>query len=388
MRIVGIETILLRCPEEEHPHPTASFVHEGSVLLRVFTDEGIIGIGEPSPYGGRLPELQRAIEERVKPDFLGKNPSEVAKLTRQRDYPEPLGLGNAAHNSAIAGMSQALWDIIGKAKNMPVYRLLNPGVEVKHRVRAYASGGMWYEWEDPQRLVEEALRCQAEGYTAWKLRPETPKPASHFERNQNPPPIDVHKFISIAEKLRDSVGDSMDLMVDAGCRFRDVEEARMVGAALHDLDFLLLEEPLPRKIEDYVRLRQLVSIPIAGGECFVSRKQAEKWICAGALNVLQPDGNLAGLHEVMAIAAIGQEHELPLVIHNWANDVSIAANVHLAAALPNCHLVEYNVTYNPLRTELVDDPFVPEDGFFYLSDKPGLGIELDEQALERFSFDG
>ena len=388
MQIKDIEVILLRCSiSDVYPHPIASFVSEGSMLVKVYTDDGVVGIGEPSPYGGALLDVKTIIETNIRPRFIGKNPFDVEILTTQNEFPEGFGYGNVPYNCAVAGISQALWDIIGKAMEMPVYRLLNRNGNYKDRVRAYASGGMTYETADYEILIDEVLQYKEMGYSAWKLRPYTPLNApSHMERNKKPPPVDIHKFISILERIRLAVGDGMDLMVDAGCRLQNIDEAVSVSQAMQELSFSFIEEPLPRVIEDYVELSKEIQIPIAGGECLVSRRQFRPWVDAGAYDILQPDGNLAGISEVMMIASMADAKGLPCIIHNWANDVSIAANVHLAAAIPNCPMVEYNVTYNPLRTELVMVPFIPEDGFFILPERPGLGIELDEKALRRFSY--
>ena len=317
---------------------------------------------------------------------MGMNPFDVVLLTTQKEFPGAFGYGNIAYNSSIAGISQALWDIVGKSLDIPLYKLLNKNGDYKKKVRAYASSGMFYEWEDSEQFIDEALRYKEEGYTAWKLRPPTPKTASHIERNKIPPPVDLPEFINLLERIRLCVGDTMEIMVDMGCRLPSLNDAAKFCSAVEDLNLFFVEEPLPRIIEDYSRLCAITDTSIAGGECMINRKQFYRWLEQDALDIVQPDGNLAGVTETLEIAAMAAKHNKKCIIHNWANDISIAANVHLAAAIPNCPVVEYNTTYNPMRTNLVQNPSIPIRGYFELTDRPGIGVEIDEQALSFFSF--
>ena len=389
MIVTDIETILLKSNYNgNYEAPVASYVSDGFIILKVYTDEGIIGIGEPSAYGGDLNEIKRVIEKIIKPIFLSKNPFNVNLLTKQEICSDDVGYGNVPYNCAIAGMSQALWDIIGKGLDRPVYTLLNKNGYYKEKVRVYASGGMWYEDQDFNYLIDEVLKLKEMGYTAWKFRPGTPrKKMTHFERNLNPPPIDIPTFISVIEKIRLSVGDDFDLMVDAGCRFNKFEDAVTVAMAMGDLNYYFFEEPLPRFVSDYKKLNSMVNIPVAGGESLITRHQFHQWIFDKALDIVQPDGNFAGITEVMSIAEITAKLDIPCIIHNWGNDISNTANTHLAAAIPNCPILEYNVTHNPLRSELVENnPFVPVNGYIELSQKPGLGIEVSDAVIRRFAF--
>jgi len=367
MKIIEIEVFLFRYPiSESFPHPYASFVRDGSIFLKIITDQGVSGLGEPSPYGGDLYEVQKIIKKVIEPKLIGKNPLDLKSFNLENDFSEGIGYGHVAHNCAQAGISQAVWDIIGKVKGLPVCQLLSKDGKCKNRIKAYASGGMIYENEDPMLLVEEVLRCKDEGYTAWKMRPAMPTGASHLERNQSPPKVDIERLIDILTKIRLAVGNDMDLMIDAGCRFQDIDEAIKIGEVLVELDFTFFEEPIPRVVKDYVTLNSKLKIPISGGESLVSYKQFKPWVTSGAYDIVQPDVNLVGITEAMRVASKSDEYGKQCIVHNWANDVSIAANVHVAAAIPSSTIAEYNITYNPLRTKLVTDPFVPVNGYFHL----------------------
>jgi L-alanine-DL-glutamate epimerase-like enolase superfamily enzyme len=387
LRITRIETILLKCEEGVlASRPTASFVYTGSVILKVLTDEGIVGIGEPSPYGGPIKDTVKYIEEFISPQFVGLDPLKCVNYTRQSEWPKEIRPGNTVRNAVIAGMSQAIWDIVGKAYGKPIYRLLNPDASTNHRVKAYASGGMWTDIQEPQALIDEVLEIQSAGYTAWKFRPEVNLDVPHYERNRNPPEVDIKGFLKVAEKIRTAVGGSMDLMVDAGCRLGNANTAEHVASVLYELGFLFLEEPLPRISSMYAHLRSVTQLPIAGGECMASVEQFQEWVDSGAFDVLQPDANMAGIQEIRAIATLANHKHLDLVLHNWTHDVCNAANVQIGAALPNCSMVEFNVTHNPLRSKLVNESFSPIEGYFVMNDKPGLGVELDDDVVNQYSY--
>lgn len=388
MKIARIETFLLRCTiPQGWKFPTASYVTGGSLFIKVTTDDGIHGWGEPSPYGGPIEITRGIVENELKAIFLGKDPKSVGSLTAQDELKGEHAYGRAAYSSAIAGMSQALWDILGKASGKPVFRLLNPTATARTSVKAYASGGMIYEDSPRSWLVDEALQAKEEGYTAWKFRPVTPRQAgSHFQRNLSPPSVDCQELAEIAAMIRDEVGSDFELMLDAGCRVAKLEDAILLAENLGRLDFSFFEEPVARALSFYQELVRRKTVPIAIGECFFSHGKFKEWADSGALDVFQPDANFCGMDESLAVGQLAHENGKSVVLHNWASAISIAANVHLAAAMPMCPMLEYNQTFNPLRTELVVAPYVPQNGSFRLSEKPGLGIEVNEEALRRYAF--
>ena len=383
MQITDIEALHLRGPEPaDYPHPVASFVQDGFAVLRVMTDEGITGVGEPSPYVAPH-DVELAVMKALKPRFLGEDPFDVRSLTRPGVPRDRDWRCEASGHAAVAGFSHALWDIVGKAVGKPVWQLLNPSLSRSPRIEAYASGGMIFEWEDDALVVDEAVRAKEAGYRSFKLRPALPARASHQQRSRTPPPIDMPRLLRLLTAVRTRV-DPMHVMVDAGCRLASGREAARLIAAMADLGCTLLEEPLPRVMADYASLARVSPVSIAGGESLATAGDFEAWIDAGSYDVIQPDGNLAGIPEVAAIAEMAWAKGVPIVMHNWANDVSIAANVHLGAALAACDLVESNVTLNPLRERLVNRPYVVTEGWFELRDEPGLGIELNEDVVQHY----
>lgn len=384
MKIIHIEYFTLRCKiNDNYPLPTASFVTDGSIYLKVFTDNEIIGIGEPCPYGARLGDMIKILQKDLIPLWIGSDPLDIDKLTTQ--YETGVGYGNIGRNALIAGFSQALWDIRGKYEGKPLYKLINPNAE--NEIQAYASAGMWYENTPLERITDQALKYQSEGFTAYKLRPETPLGNnSHFQRTLKPPPVNVKRLVELLNKIHNLTNGKLKLMVDAGCRL-DFKQALYLCKAMEELNCIFLEEPIQGQCKDYTRLKSMTKLPLAGGESLVNKAQFKPWIEAGALDYFQPDSNLAGINEIIAIEKLVNSKGLELILHNWTNDINNSANIHLAAALKSCSMLESNLTHNPLRNNLVKDPMTVSKGKFTLSDKEGLGIELNQSIIDKYSFE-
>ena len=383
MKITRIEYFTLRCKVPNNHHmPTASFVTGGSIFLRVFTDNDIVGIGEPCPYGAKLSDMVQILQKDLIPSWIGTDPLDINKLTTQHET--GIGYGNIGRNALIAGFSQALWDIRGKHEGKPLYKLINP--DANNKIQAYASAGMWYDNSPLESITDQALKYQSEGFTAFKLRPETPLVNNnHFQRALKPPPVNVKRLVKLLIKIYNLTNGKLKLMVDAGCRL-DFQQALYLCEAMEELNCVFLEEPIHGNYKDYVRLKSMTKLSLAGGESLVTKAQFKPWIEANALDYLQPDANLAGITEIIDIDKLVYKKGLHLILHNWTNDVNNLANIHLGAALKSCIIVEANLTYNPLRNNLIEDPMVVSKGEFTLSNKPGLGIELNQSIVDKYSF--
>lgn len=362
--------------------PTASFVTDGSIFLKVFTDSNIVGIGEPCPYGARLSDMIQTLQKDLIPTWIGSDPFDIDKLSVQHEA--GVGYGNVGSNALVAGFSQALWDIRGKFEEKPLFKLINP--KASNKIQAYASAGMWYENTPLESIADQALKYQSEGFTAYKLRPETPLGNNnHFQRTLKPPPVNVKRLVELLNKIHNLTNGKLKLMVDAGCRL-DFKQALYLCKAMEELNCIFLEEPIQGQYKDYARLKSMTKLSLAGGESLVSKAQFKTWIEAKALDYLQPDSNLAGINEIMGIDKLVKKEGLKLILHNWTNDINNSANIHLAAALESCPMVEANLTYNPLRNNLVKEPMIASKGEFILNDKPGLGVELNQSVVDEYSF--
>jgi len=266
----------------------------------------------------------------------------------------------------MAGINIALWDIVGKAVGKPVYQLL--GGCYRSKIRAYASAGEWKQ--KPEELAREALSYSKEGFTAFKMR---------LGRG-------LATDIEMIHAVRDAVGDAMDLMVDNSCLY-DVATAIRAARKLEKYNLVFYEEPIPESnIDGYVRIRSAVDVPIAGGECLLTRYDMQPRIERGAYDIVQTDCTNAGISESKKVAFMASLHGMLCIPHTWGNAVAIAANVHLAASIPNGCMVEIDRTYNPMRTEIVRTPIMVEGGYVKVPQEPGLGIELNEQILSKFPY--
>jgi L-alanine-DL-glutamate epimerase-like enolase superfamily enzyme len=345
-----------------------------AVLVEVFTDKGIVGIGESSPYGG--PEfLKQTIEESLKPTLIGKNPFDV-------DHIATGWAGQRQGYAAWAGVDAALWDIIGKAKGLPVYRLLATDGAPQPHIRMYASGGVEYAWyKRPEDLIDEAVRHKEEGYTAFKFRIGTEWKNSGMT---------IQKYIPWVYKLRRAVGPDMDLMQESNMRLT-LEECLELCPVLEELRFVWFEEPVrayePGALEKHVKIRQaLRTVKISGGESRGSRFDFKEWIDRGAYDIVQPDCNVTGITEAWHIARIAHLKSKFCCPHNWHGGLTTLANGALVAGIPNHLVLELNQTYNPFKEQLFKDPLVVRKGYLDLPDKPGFGVELKSGIASKFSY--
>ena len=345
-----------------------------AVLVEVFTDKGIVGIGESSPYGG-TEFIKKTIEDVARPTLLGQNPFDVEHLTIPWGGPRP--------NYAVwAGIDAACWDIIGKASGKPVFELLAGDSPTQPHIRMYASGGVEYAWYDrPEALIEEALRHKQSGYTAFKFRIGTEWKNSGMT---------IRKYIPWVRKLREAVGSGMDLMQESNMRL-SLEECLELCPVLEELGFLWFEEPVkayePGALENHLRIRQALSkVKVSGGESRGGRIDFKEWIDRRGYDIVQPDCNVTGITEAWHIAAIAHLRGMHCCPHNWHGGLTTMANAALVAAIPNRLMLELNQTFNPFKEEVFEDPLVVRNGFMDLPRRPGFGMKLKPGIAGKFPY--
>ncbi|MBT5400228.1 mandelate racemase/muconate lactonizing enzyme family protein [bacterium] len=351
--------------------PTASFVSTGFCIVLLHTNSGLIGIGEPSPYGGDVDSTINAVDE-VSQKLKGES---LYKAWTYRVVDKKLfnvGYGGLAKQAVIAAISQCCIDILGKQLNIPVYKIFNP--ESDGVIPAYASGGMIYDDQSLDLYAKEALEYKNKGFNVWKFRPSTPKGLNHFQRNKMPPPIDMQAIQQTIKDVSKACGKEFEILLDVGCRCRDVREAIELCEFSSDYNVGFIEEPLPRNIELYSELISKTNIKIATGETFFSSEQFELWVINNAIDIFQPDVNLVGVREMIKIFSIAKKYDKEIVFHNWANAISNIANVSLASALPGqCKYVESSIVYNPFRRGLIKNPAILINENFRLPNSFGFG---------------
>lgn len=337
-------------------------------LIAVFTDEGVTGYGSVFTNDA----LVKAALQVLEPLYRGENalePERVSEKLHQNMF--WLGRGGSITHT-ISGIDIALWDILGKVTGQPVGRLL--GGRYRERVRPYASILM----EEPAALADHLTQLRSAGFRAFKIG------WGPFGRVSNA--LDEE----IVRAAREAIGDGW-LMVDAGGSdthwHQGYKWALRTAAMLADYDVYWFEEALvPDALEDYVALRRAAPVPIAGGEVLTRRQSFQPWLQAGAFDIVQPDvTKVGGISEERRIGWMAQENGVRFIPHGWNTALGLAADLQLASAFANTDFVEY-LTGSPYIDAIVATPWqLDEEGMLAISDKPGLGIELNLDALARFS---
>ncbi len=349
-----------------------------SILLEVFTDKGIVGIGEPTPYAGP-DRVKKYVEEYIRPAAMGMNPFDVEQIAGIWGDGFTRGFGPQL---GWAGFDVACWDIIGKAKGLPVYKILATEGAPQPHIRMYASGGVEYAWyKRPEDLIDEAVRHKEEGYTAFKYRVGTDWKASGMT---------LQKYIPYVRKIREAVGPQMSLMQESNMRLT-FEECMELAPVLEELKFLWFEEPVrtrePGALDRYIEINKaLPHVMVSGGEQLVHRFDFKEWIERGAYDIAQPDCNTTGITEAWHIARLAHLHGKYCCPHNWHGGLTTMANAALVAAIPNHLVLELNQTFNPFKQEVFKDPLVVKHGYLDVHDKPGFGMELIPDVAKKFPY--
>jgi D-galactarolactone cycloisomerase len=341
-------------------------------LVAVVTADGSIGWG--SVFSSE--ELVRGALSVLRPLLIGECALEPERVT-EKLHRNTFWLGRGgAITHAISGIDIALWDLFGKAMGQPVGRLL--GGRYRDRVRPYASLLM----REPDRMVDALLPLREEGFRAFKIG------WGPFGRHSKR--LDE----AIVRAARDAVGPDCQLMVDAGASDalwpNGYKWALRAAAMLAEYDVAWFEEPLdPDALDDYVALRRAALVPISGGEVFTRRQSFIPWIERGAFDIVQPDATkVGGLSEQRRIGRMAEDKGLRLIPHGWNTAIGLAADLHTASAFSQTDLVEY-LTGSPFVDELLIGGWsVDADGMLPIPRGPGLGVEIDFDALLEFAAPG
>ncbi|HEY3229947.1 MAG TPA: mandelate racemase/muconate lactonizing enzyme family protein [Roseiflexaceae bacterium] len=338
-------------------------------LIAVHTDEGMTGLGSVFTND----ELVRSALAVLAPLYDGENPLEPERVSEKlHQHTFWLGRGGTLTHT-ISGIDIALWDILGKATGQPVGRLL--GGRYRERVRPYASLLMRESGPLTDRLVE----LLAQGFRAFKIGwgPFGRQSAALDE--------------AIVRSARDAIGPDALLMVDAGASdafwAQGYKWALRTAQMLASYDIAWFEEPLrPDALDDYVLLRRAAPLPIAGGEVLTRRQSFQPWLQAGALDIVQPDvTKVGGISEERRIGWMAQDWGVRCISHGWNTAVGLAADLQLASALATTDLVEY-LTGSPYVDDIAAGGWVLDsDGMLAIPSTPGLGLELDADALRRYT---
>lgn len=366
-RIVKVEAVHLRfpCDPARTFQTPAGPVHARfCTLIRIRTDDGLEGIGSAYAHPG----VVQACIDHMAPVLTGVRAEPIpAILERLQIISRWYGRKGAAL-AAISGIDTALWDLKGKREGQPLWRLLGG---TRDRAPAYASGNLY---SSPEAVAEGAARQVARGFRRVKMR------------------IGWTAAYDAAamRAARAAIGDGVDLLIDGTARFTP-ETARAVLPLLAEVGAFWFEEPFGADdLDDFVALRreaQAVGVPLATGENEFAFHGFRELIRAGAVDIVQADASRAGgVSEVMRIGALAAQHGIRLAPHTWCDIVAVTANAHVVAASPNGLTCEIDQTGNRFIEELAG-PLRLEDGELVLGQRPGLGVELDEDVVTDLRID-
>ncbi len=367
IEITDVEGFYLRMPDIRERTDSS----QDALVVKVTTNDGTVGYGEVDGS----PLVAKAVIETpsshtrargLKELLVGQNPLEISRLwERMRQGTLYYGRSGAVIQ-AMAGVDLALWDIKGKVLEQPVYRLLGGGYA--DRMRAYASLMFDFSVDGTARRAGEAVEA---GFSAVKFG---------WEPFGADPDMDV----KLVAGIRAAVGDDVEVMIDAGLAW-DAKTAIGRCHLLEPYAPFWLEEPLPPEdLRGYRRLSEAVDMRIAAGEEECHAEGFRMLMDEGRIDVVQIDVTRVGLTEALRIAHMAHDRGLPVANHNFTTDINTAASLHLLASVPNALILEYCVEEGDLRKSLVRNPVRVEDGFAYLPQDPGLGVQISEETIERY----
>lgn len=387
LKITDVTCLVLLAPDYD-PDMTSSA--QDSVVVMVETDAGIVGIGETDANPWTVKACIEApgthtMGLSLRDMVIGANPFDIPEIW------EKMYLGSAMNGRrgmvihAIGAIEMALWDICGKAVGQPVHKLL--GGATRDYIVPYASlqpaGGSFTEYRDA--LVESAVQAKALGFRAVKTEVTMNGPYAHGGMHES---YDRHTEVVAA--VRKAIGPEMTLMVDVQYLWEDADTCLSVIRDWTDYNPYFVETPLwPDNIEEHAKLSEQSPITIASGEWLSTRYEFRELIERGRIGVAQPDvGRVGGIGEAKVVCDMAAEHGLPIVPHCWKTGISISATAHLAFVVPHCAFIEYlppQLCVERLRRELAQEDLVFEDGRIPLPTKPGLGVEVNQEALAAYT---
>ena len=363
MRITAIDTYIAGNPWKNW------------LFAKVSTDEGIHGIGEGTiNYFAKT--VEAAIHE-LKQFAIGMDPFQVETIS-QRLIRDVYTEGGQVHMCAVSAIEIALWDIIGKACNQPIYNLM--GGRCHEKLRAYANG--WYRGpRTPENFAENAKKVVARGYTAMKFDPF----GSAWRQMSR---YDFDLSLDIIRAVRSAVGPSVDLLVEGHCRF-DVATAVQLSEKMYEFRPAWFEEPVNHlNIPAMVEVARRSPVPIATGESLSSKQQFAELLKHDVVSILQPEPlNLGGLFATRKIADMVDAHFGSIAPHSAQGPVCSAACAQLNASLPNFFIHEIFDDFNELwEKKIVTNPVEVVNGYIAISERPGLGLDLVIDEIERHPY--
>ena len=336
-------------------------------FVKIYTDEGITGVGEAT-----LEYKEKALSgavEHIRDYLLEKNPLDIERHFHDI-YRDAYWRGGAVLMSALSAVETALWDILGKNLGVPVWQLL--GGKVNDKVRIYVNG--WFAGaKTPEQFAEKAKTAVQRGITALKWDPFG---KSYLEISN----AELDNALRCVSAVRDAVGASTDLLIEGHGRF-NVPTGIKIAKELEQFRPMWFEEPTPPDNLDALKaVRDKSPVPVAAGERLYTLKSYRELFEKRAADYIQPDvSHAGGIMELKKIAAMAEACYIPFAPHNPSGPVANAATLQLAASCPNFSVLEIMFSDVKWRKDVSDENLKYSDGYIYVPDSPGLGIEINEE---------
>ncbi|MBO5755391.1 MAG: galactonate dehydratase [Clostridia bacterium] len=338
------------------------------VFVKVYTDEGIHGVGEAT-----LEYKEKALLgalEHIKEYLVGQDPLAIERHFHAI-YRDAYWRGGPVLMSALSAVEMALWDILGKSLGVPVYQLL--GGKVHEKVRIYVNG--WFAGaKEPEEFGAKAAEAVKRGVTAMKWDP--------FGKNYlNISHKDLEKALRCVDEVRRAVGPNVDLLIEGHGRF-NVPTAIQIAKELESFKPMFFEEPVPPDNLDALKMvRDKSPVAISAGERLYTRWDYRPMFDKMAADYIPPDiSHAGGIMELKQIAAEAESRYIPFAPHNPSGPVANAATLQLAATCPNFEILEIMYSDVEWRKDVTNEALTYADGYITIPDAPGLGIEIDEEA--------
>jgi L-alanine-DL-glutamate epimerase-like enolase superfamily enzyme len=386
--ITDVTTIKLRFPMQIAMADAIHYMPERPTLLvQVHTDEGIVGLGEAASYGGYLESTEALVTGELRHTIVGEDPFRVERLWQM--------MATRAHQRgrrgmlmmALSGVDIALWDIIGQATHTPLYRLLGG---YRDSLPAYASAGFYAQDKDSAALAEEVGGYAERGFRCVKIKvgrqPDALMNPLKDMQASDYATVSFEEDVERVRAARAAIGPGVKLAIDANNAWTP-SLALAFMSEVEDQDIYWLEEPVATEdLEGSAMVAERLTTPVAGYETETGLPGFRAMMAARAVDIVQPDVIWSGgITESRKIAAVAQAYGLPVIPHVFSSAVSSIANMHFIASIPNGSWLEFDQNPNALRSDLFEQPItVDADGNVSLPDRPGLGVTLNMDTVERY----
>jgi len=376
MKIKNIKIYFVKKKKFQSIYPRPSYFKNGFVFFKLICENNVEGYGEPSPYINKNNIVIKNIEKIYNKYFKNKsiNLNYVNKIKK-------IVLNNQI-KKILPAFEQAIFDINAKYKKTNVSSLINKK-NAKY-LRFYASGGMLFENQSYDLILNEALKAKSLGFYGYKFRPNLPlQNLDHFQRMKKPPRINIKNLEKFSSKLRLNVGPKFKIMIDLGCRIQTNVEADYLFSIFNEHNYFFVEEPFMRKIDYYNNSNFLKKgVKIAGGEHISSFEDFKIWKKKNCFDFYQPDSNLLLYKELNQISnLVGQDR---IILHNWCNKINFLSNINFAFTQTKNIILEKNILQNPYDEFFSYETIKINKGKIYFEKNNGLGISINKRKEKNF----